>query len=96
MTRLKLFPRRQPLSQPTINYRNSILPFSQKQYPTLPNYSSVNTNQHDNITTQHDNSVDHTFVNGATDTPIKIYSKTNCPFPYYFSKTEIILLPKLI
>ena len=54
-----------------------------KQTPTLPNYSTANpiqhdnySNQHDNLTTQHDNS-----VKNGTDTPIKVYSKTNYHFP---------------
>ena len=55
LTKSKLFTERQPLSQPIIIYRTSKLPVSQKQHPTLPTYSSANTNQHDKITFQNDN-----------------------------------------
>ena len=65
-----------------------MLPSSQEQNPTLPYYSTVNATQHDNytnqqdsLTTHHDNLDDHTSVKDATDTPIKVYSKTNYPFP---------------
>ena len=61
---------------------------SQEQNPTLPECSTANTtqldnytNQHDNLTTQNDNLNDHTSVNDTTDSPIKIYSKMNYPFP---------------
>ena len=82
LTRLKLFLKRQPLPQPTIKYRTSMLPSSQEQNPTLPNYSTAN--QHDNLPTQNDNLDAHTSVNDATDSPIKVYSKTNYPFPSPF------------
>ena len=39
------------------------------------------THQHDNLTTQHDNLADNFSVKNGTDTPIKVYSKPNCPFP---------------
>ena len=65
-----------------------MLPSSQEPNPTLPKYSTVTTtqhdeytNQHDKLTTQIDNLVDHTSVNDATDSPIKVYSKTKYPFP---------------
>ena len=92
LTRLKLLPKRQPLSQPTINYRTSMLPFSQEQNPTLPNYSTTNEiqhdiypNQHDILTTQHDNLADKfsLFVKNGTDAPIKVYAQTNYP-PQFF------------
>ena len=85
LTRFNLFPRRQPLSQPSINYRTSMFPSSQEQIPTLPIYSTFNTNQHGNLTTQNDNLVDHTSVNDATDSPINVYFKTNYPFLRHFS-----------
>ena len=81
LARFILFPKRQPLSQPTINYRTSTLPPSQEQHPTLPYYSTANTTQNDNLTTQNDTLLDHTSVNDDTDSPIKVYSKTNYPFP---------------
>ena len=72
-----------------------MLPSFQEQNPTLPTYPTTNstqhdnykhqhdnyTNQHDNLTTQHDNITDKTSVKNGTDTPIKVYSKTNYPFP---------------
>ena len=81
LTRFHLFPKRQPLSQPTFNYRTSTLSSSQEQHPTLPNYSSANTTQHDNFTTQNDNVVDHTSVNDDTDSSIIVYSETIYLFP---------------
>ena len=56
LTKLKLFPKRQPLSQPTIHYRTSMLSSSQEQNPTLPNYSNANAIQHDNYVNQRDHS----------------------------------------
>ena len=65
-----------------------MLPSSQEQNPTLPNYSTTNTIQHDkypnqddNLTTRHANLADNTSVKNDTDIPIKVYSKTNYPFP---------------
>ena len=88
MARLELFPERSPLSQPTINYRTPLLSSSQEQNPPLPNYSTTNAiqhdnypNQHDNLTTRHDNLAYNTSVKNGTETPIKVYSKTNYPFP---------------
>ena len=81
MTRFKLFPKRQQLSQPKINYRTSTLPSSPEQHPTLPNYSTANTTQNENLVTPNDNLVNNTPVNDDTDSPIKVYSKTNYPFP---------------
>ena len=82
---LKLFLTRRPLSQPIISCRTSTLPASQ-EHPTLPNYSTANTNQRDNFTTQSDNLADHTSVNDDTESHIKVYSKTNCHFspPSFF------------
>ena len=102
-TRLALFPERLPLSQPIINYRTFIVPSSQQENPTQPNYSNSNAIQHDNypnqqnnLTTRHDNLANNTSVKSGTDTPIKVYSKTNYPVPHHLSKTDIILLSKLI
>ena len=81
MTRLKLFPKRRPFLQSKTNHRTSPLPVSQEQHPTLPNYSTASTTQHDNLTTPTDNLLINTLVNPVTDTPIKIYSNTNYPFP---------------
>ena len=81
VTRSKLFPKRQPLSQPIINYRKSTLPSSQEQHPTVPYYSTANTNHHDILTTRSDNLVDYTSVNDDTDSPIKVYFKISYLFP---------------
>ena len=62
LTRLKLFPKRSTLSQPTVNYRTSTLSPSQEQNPPVPNCSTCTAfqhdnypNQHENLTTKHDN-----------------------------------------
>ena len=80
MTKFKLFPKRQQVSQPNINYRTSTLPSLPEQHPTLPNCSTANTNQNDNFPTPNDNLVDNNSVNDDTDSPIKVYSKTNFLF----------------
>ena len=81
ITRYKLFPKRLPFLQSKINHRTSPLPASQEQPPTLPNHSTTNTTQHENLTTPTDNLLTNTLVTFDTDTPIKIHSKTNYPFP---------------
>ena len=87
-TRFKLFPKRSPLSQPTVNNRTPVLLSSQEQNPLLPNYSIASSiqhdnypHQHDNLTTRLDNLAKDTSVKNATETPIKVYSKTNYNFP---------------
>ena len=81
MTRFNLLPKKRPFLQSKSNHRTSTLAASQEQHPTLTNYSTTNTTQHDNLTTPTDNILNNTLVNPDTDTPIKIYSKTNYPFP---------------
>ena len=89
MTRFKLFPKRQLFSQLKTNYRTSTFRSSQELHPTLPNYPTANTTQNDILVTPNDNSVDNTPVNDDTDSPIKIYSKTNYPFsPPSFRSTK--------
>ena len=56
------------------------LPFSPVQHPPLPNYTHKNFHPNDNLTTQHDTLVNNS-VTPTTDTPIKIYSRINYPFP---------------
>ena len=80
-TRLKFFPKRRQFLQTKINHRTSTLPSSPEQHPTLPNYSTVNNTQNDNLVTPTDNLVNNTLVSPDTDSPIKVYSKTNHPFP---------------
>ena len=74
MTRFKLFPKRKHSHQAKTNHRTSTLHSSSVQPPTLHNYLNVNTTPNDII-------VDNTSVNDDTDRPIKVYSKTNYPFP---------------
>ena len=81
MTRFILFPKRLQFLQSKIIHRTSPLPAPQEQHPTLPNYSTTSDTQHDNLTPLTDNLFNNTLVNPDTDTPIKIYSKTNYPFP---------------
>ena len=81
MTQFKLFPKRRQFLQSKINHRPSPLPASQEQHPTLHNYLTTSNTQHDNLTPPTDNLLNNTLVNPDTDTPIKIYSKTNYPFP---------------
>ena len=56
------------------------LPFSPVQHPPLPNYTHQNFHPNDNLTTQHDTLINNS-VTPTTDTPIKIYSRINYPFP---------------
>ena len=81
ISRYKSFPKRRPFLQSKINHRTSPLPASQEQPPTLPNYSTTNTTQHENLTTPTDILLTNTLVIFDTDTSIKIYSKTHYPFP---------------
>ena len=75
----KLFTKRHRLSQPIITFQPSTLP-SSEQHPSLPIYSTTNSHPNDNLATQHDTLI-NTSVTSNTDTPIKIYSRVNYPFP---------------
>ena len=77
--KFKLFPKRHHFSQQKITLQPSTLPPSE-QHPSLPNYSTTNSHPNDNLVTQHDNLL-NTSVTSNTDTPIKIYSRVNYPFP---------------
>ena len=77
--KFKLFPKRHHFSQPKITFEPSTLP-SFQQHPSLPNYSTTNSHPNDNLATQHDTII-NTSVTSNTDTPIKIYSRVNYPFP---------------
>ena len=83
MPKFKLFPKRPHLSHPKITLQPSTLP-SSEQHPTLPNYSTTNSHPNDNLATQHDTLI-NTSVTSNTDTPIKIYSRVNYPFPPPYS-----------
>ena len=74
--KFSLFPKRHHNS----HQKTDPLPISPVQHPPLPIYTHKNFHPNDNLTTQHD-----TFFNNSvtptTDTPIKIYSRINYPFP---------------
>ena len=77
--KFKLFPKRHHFSHPKTTFQQSTLP-SSKQHPSFPNYSTTNSHPNDNLATQHDTLI-NTSVTSNTDTPIKIYSRVNYPFP---------------
>ena len=77
--KVNLFPKRQHFSHPKLTLQPSTL-LSSEQHPTLPNYSTTNSHPNDNLATQHDTLI-NTSVTSNTDTPNKIYSRINYPFP---------------
>ena len=77
--KFKFFLKRHHFSQPKISFEPSTHP-SSEQHPSLPNYSIPNSHSNDNLATQHDTII-NTSVTSKTDTPIKIYSRVNYPFP---------------
>ena len=79
MPKFKLFPKRPHFSHPKSTLQPSTLPASE-QHPTLANYSTTNSHPNDNLATQQDTLI-NTSVTFTTDTPIKIYSRVNYPFP---------------
>ena len=74
-----LFPKIHHFSHPKITLQQSTLP-SSEQHPTLPNYSTTNSYPNGNLATHHDTLI-KTSVTSNTDTPIKVYSRINYPFP---------------
>ena len=78
----KLFPEKHHFSQPKTTLQTSNFPFSPDQHPSLslPNYSNNHSYPNDNSATQHD-TLTNAPVTSNTDTPIKIYSRINYPFP---------------
>ena len=74
--KFNLFPKRHRNS----HHKTAPLPFSPVQHPPLPNYTHKNFHPNDNLTTQHDTSINNP-VTSTTDTPIKINSRINYPFP---------------
>ena len=74
--KFNLFPKRHHNS----HHKTAPLPFSPVQHPPLPNYTHKNFHPNDNLTTQHDTLINNP-VTSTTDTPIKIYSRMNYPFP---------------
>ena len=77
--KFKLLPKRHHFSQPKIIFQPSTLP-SSEQHRSLPNYSTANSHPNDNLANQHDTLINTSFTSN-TDTPIKIYSRINYPFP---------------
>ena len=75
----ELFPKRHHFSHPKITFQPSTLP-SSEQHPSLPIYSTTNSHPNDDLATQHDILINNS-VTSNTDTPIKIYSRVNYPFP---------------
>ena len=81
----KLFPKIHHFSQPKITFQLSTLR-SSEQHPSFPNYSTTNSHPNDNLAIQHDTII-NTSVTSNTDTPFKIYSRVNYPFPLPSSRT---------
>ena len=79
MPKFNLIPKRLHFSHPKITLQPSTLP-SSEQHPTLPNYFTTNSHPNENLATQHD-TLFNPSVTSNTDTPIKIYSRVNYPFP---------------
>ena len=80
MPKFKLFPKRHHFPHPKTTLHTSTLPFSSEQHPSLPNYSNENSHPNDTLITPHD-TLTNAPVTSNTDTPIKIYSRVNYPFP---------------
>ena len=80
MPNFKIFPKRHLFSHPKTTLQTSTLPFSSEQHPSLPNYSNKHSHPNDNLATPHD-TLTNAPVTSKTDTPIKIYSRVNYPFP---------------
>ena len=76
----KLFPKRHHFSHTKTTLQTSTLPFSPDQHPSLPHYSNNHSHPNDNLVTPHD-TLTNTPVTSNKDTPIKIYSRVNYPFP---------------
>ena len=74
--KFNLFPKRHHNS----HQKTAPLPFSPVQHPPLPNYTHKYFHANDNLTTQHDTLINNP-VTSTTDTPVKIYSRINYPFP---------------
>ena len=75
----KLFPKRHHFSHPKLTLQTSTLP-SSEQHPSRPNYSNKNSHPNDNLATPHD-TLTNAPVASNTDTPLKICSRVNYPFP---------------
>ena len=80
LPKFKLFPKRHLFSHPKTTLQATTLPFSPDQHPPIPHYTSNHSHPNDNLATPHDTSP-NIPVTSNTDTPIKIYSRINYPFP---------------
>ena len=80
LSEFKLFPKRHHFSHPKNTLQTTTLPFSPDQRPSLPHYTSNHSHPNGNLATPHDTST-NIPVTSNTDTPIKIYSRINYPFP---------------
>ena len=92
MAQFKSIPKRKQNPHPKSNQNTSRLHSSPVQNPTLPNYSTPNDTTTPVTTTPNDYSLDNTSANTDNDSPVKIYSKTNYPFPPPSFQTSLILL----
>ena len=80
LPKFTLFPKRHHISHPKTALQTSTLRFSSDQHLPLPSYTTKNLHLNDNLTTPHDTLINNP-VTSNTDTPIKIYSRVNYPFP---------------
>ena len=80
--KFNLFPKRHHNS----HQKTAPLPFFPVQQHPLPNYTHKNFHSNDNLTTQHDTLINNS-VTPTTETPIKICSRVNYPFPPPSSRT---------
>ena len=80
LPKLNLFAKRHHTSHHKNTLQHSPLPLSPVQHPPLPTYTNKNLHPNDNLTTQHDILINN-LVTSNTDTPIKICSRVNYPFP---------------
>ena len=80
LPKFKLFPRKHHFSHSKTTLQTTTHPFFPDQQPSLPHYSNNHSHLNDNLAPPHDTST-NIPVTSNTDTPIKIYSRINYPFP---------------
>ena len=80
LPKFKLFPKRHHFSHPKTTLQTTTLPFSPDQHPSPPHYTNNHSHPIDNLTTPYDTST-NIPVTSNTDTPNKIYSRINYPYP---------------
>ena len=92
MPKFKLFPKKKHhFFHPKTTLQTSTLPLSSEQHPSLPNYSNKHSHPNDKLATPHD-TLTNAPVTSKTDTPNKIYSRINYPFPPPSSELHFSLL----